>query len=305
MLVTLFFYLSNIFIFDSYCKAEGGNILYVGGLKTGNYTSIQNAIDDASDGDTIFIFSGSYSENIVINKSINLVGENKNKVIFGYFSGIYLIYIKSSGVNLTRFTIQNNQIGILINDFKHSFINISENIFSNNMEGIRIYNSSDITIKNNSIYNNVNFGIVIFESKNIKITSNNISHNFKGIYLGRWSNYNNISKNNCSQNGNGVYLDFSFNNSIINNDFIKNTWGVYLKNSRNNNITINNIEENDIAGITLENSDDNIFEPNYFNENGADIKKKPKPPNIKAPGFEFLSLIFTIFIILSLRKYFL
>jgi len=33
-----------------------GNILYVGGSGPGNYSIIQNAINDASDGDTIFVF---------------------------------------------------------------------------------------------------------------------------------------------------------------------------------------------------------------------------------------------------------
>ncbi|RLF45340.1 MAG: hypothetical protein DRN29_06910, partial [Thermoplasmata archaeon] len=60
-----------------------GNILYVGGSGTGNYSRIQDAIDDANDGDTIFVYSNSspYYEHIIINKSINLVGENKNTTI--------------------------------------------------------------------------------------------------------------------------------------------------------------------------------------------------------------------------------
>jgi len=37
-----------------------GNTLYVGGSGEGNYSSIQDAIDDASDGDTVFVYNGSY-----------------------------------------------------------------------------------------------------------------------------------------------------------------------------------------------------------------------------------------------------
>jgi len=36
-----------------------GNILYVGGDGEGNYTNIQDAINDAKDGDTIFVYSES------------------------------------------------------------------------------------------------------------------------------------------------------------------------------------------------------------------------------------------------------
>ncbi|MCD6481001.1 MAG: hypothetical protein J7L31_01850, partial [Thermoplasmata archaeon] len=62
---------------------DGGNILYVGGSGPENYSKIQNAIDNASDGDTVFVYDDSspYYENIVINKSINLVGENKDTTV--------------------------------------------------------------------------------------------------------------------------------------------------------------------------------------------------------------------------------
>jgi len=42
---------------------------------------IQDLIDNASDGDTIYIPSGIYYENIIINKAINLIGEDKDTTI--------------------------------------------------------------------------------------------------------------------------------------------------------------------------------------------------------------------------------
>ena len=61
-----------------------GNWLYVGGTGPENYTFIQDAVNDSSNGDTIFVFSGTYYENVVINKSIKLIGEDKNTtIIFG------------------------------------------------------------------------------------------------------------------------------------------------------------------------------------------------------------------------------
>ena len=57
--------------------------LFVGGNGPNNYTFIQNAIDNADEGDTIFVFnySSPYYEKLVINKSINLVGVHKNSTI--------------------------------------------------------------------------------------------------------------------------------------------------------------------------------------------------------------------------------
>ena len=53
------------------------NVLHVGGNGPGNYTSIQKAIDNSFDGYTIIVYekSSPYKENIVIDKSITLLGE--------------------------------------------------------------------------------------------------------------------------------------------------------------------------------------------------------------------------------------
>ena len=57
-------------------QLNSGNILYVGGNGSGNYSNIQDAINDANNGYTIFVFNGTYNENIVVNKSISLIGED-------------------------------------------------------------------------------------------------------------------------------------------------------------------------------------------------------------------------------------
>jgi len=45
--------------------------LYVGGSGPDNYTKIQDAIDNVSEGYTIYVFSGIYNEHILIDKEIN------------------------------------------------------------------------------------------------------------------------------------------------------------------------------------------------------------------------------------------
>ena len=57
-----------------------GNTLFVGGTGPNNYTKIQDAIDNASDGDTVFVYDDSspYFESIIINKKISLIGKDKN-----------------------------------------------------------------------------------------------------------------------------------------------------------------------------------------------------------------------------------
>ncbi|EMR74892.1 parallel beta-helix repeat (two copies) [Thermoplasmatales archaeon SCGC AB-540-F20] len=64
------------------CKSlfDRGTTLYVGGTGPNNYTKIQDAINDASDGYTVFVYNDSspYYESIIIDKSINLVGEDRD-----------------------------------------------------------------------------------------------------------------------------------------------------------------------------------------------------------------------------------
>ena len=46
-----------------------------------DFTCIQNAINAASSNDVIYVYSGVYYENIVINKSIKIMGENNGNTI--------------------------------------------------------------------------------------------------------------------------------------------------------------------------------------------------------------------------------
>ena len=58
------------------------NVIVIDGK--GEYSSIQNAIDNASKDDTIFVYDGNYYETLVVNKSIKLIGAGKEKPILIY-----------------------------------------------------------------------------------------------------------------------------------------------------------------------------------------------------------------------------
>ena len=88
-----------------------GNILYVGGNGTGNYSTIQDAINDSSDGDTIYVYSGTYFEDVKINTSIVLQGEDKESTIIhggGFGSGDGVVYVSADNVEITGFSVRNS-----------------------------------------------------------------------------------------------------------------------------------------------------------------------------------------------------
>ena len=301
MLFFIILFTINLFIASEISIARQGNTLYVGGTGEYNYTSIQDAIIESMEGDSVVVYAGIYNENIIINKSIRLLGVDKNNVTINGNDGLYSILIKSSGIMLSGFTIQNSNVGIFISGPVFKFCNISHNILTNNSEGIRIINSSDNNISSNSIKYHSNFGIVLYDSKNNAILNNTIIENNRGIYLGRWSNYNLISKNNFTGCYYGLYLDYSFNNQIIKNLIQNGGYGIYLTSSNNNNVTNNYFAYNKQTGIYTSSSDENVISPNIFFNNNQDVNKKTKPPSIKTPGFEIL-LVLLIFLFVTLIK---
>ncbi|MDH7516914.1 MAG: NosD domain-containing protein [Candidatus Thermoplasmatota archaeon] len=96
-----------------------------GGSGPDNYTRIQDAIDNASDGDTVFVYDDSspYSGWIFVNKSITVQGENTNTTIIQGPSGNFTGFIIDSDfVKISGFTIQNGGAGIKIEDFSDNII---------------------------------------------------------------------------------------------------------------------------------------------------------------------------------------
>jgi len=78
-----------------------GAILYVGGSGPGNYSTIQDAIDNSSPDDMVFVFNGTYYENIQINVSIHLIGEQAITTIIDGEQHDHVINIGASNVRIS------------------------------------------------------------------------------------------------------------------------------------------------------------------------------------------------------------
>ena len=203
-----------------------GKNLYVGGKGTCNFSNIQDAIDTASDGDKIFVGKGVYSESICINKSICLIGEDKNRVIIkpGKRDGFKLT---KDNVEVTGFTVDSEYKGYSKNtpfDIRSNNNYIHNNIIIHSeWYGIYLFNASTNIIENNYLIGN-EVGIWLCRSYDNIIHSNNITHSeYVGIWLWPFSNNNSIKNNNFIENR--IHIQ----NSDIRykNHFDKNYWDDY------------------------------------------------------------------------------
>lgn len=327
-MLVFFLLISNFSVFIS-TNCQAGKILYVGGTGAGNYSGIQNAITNASNEDTIIVFPGEYNGSSIVNKSINLIGKDKNNTIVSSNNNLYsAIFIDAQNISISGFTIQNYTVGIYVvgyenlsenitithnifmsNDCGIYFSNFSndnliyKNIISNNKgEGIRLYRSFNNIISENIVTENGGFGIALWElSNNNLLTNNTIENNLKGIALRRWCDNNVIVENDILKNRKtGISLTNSFNNNLSKNYVVNSSFGFYLDDSSENIISNNNFSGN-YRGIFLYDSPNNtIDEKNTFYENDQDIWDGSR--TIKTPGFEFSTVIILFILVLLFKR---
>lgn len=280
---------SNIGIPVDKLSNQNGKILYVGGSGPNNYTKIQDAIDDASDGDMIIVYSGIYHENVVIDKSISLIGKNKyDTIIDANYKGDVVKILKDN-IKISGFTIRNSEknfekAGVVIQNSNYTVV--ENNIIENNGDqGIRIFSSSYNTIKDNIISNNVYYGIWLWNSKENIIVNNTFLNNGLVIREGDYIYFVHTIKNN-KVNGKPLYyyLDMErisipddagqiilVNCSHINieNFSISNaSVGIEIAYSSFINIFHNNFSHNNLNGIRLYYSENNEISSNLLNNNG-------------------------------------
>lgn len=162
------------------------NVLFVGGSGPGNYSSIQEAINASSNGDTVFVFDDSapYYEHLKINTTISLLGEKKETTIIdgSYTSDVILIL--AGGVQISGFTIQHcgnitTDSGIRSDSYLEH-LQINENIFRENHEGIYLHCGRNFTVLSNVLINN-DCGIDFFECRWWNVSGNRIENSQDGV----------------------------------------------------------------------------------------------------------------------------
>jgi len=276
-----------------------GNTLYVGGSGPNNYTSIQDAINDANDGDTVFVYNGTYREKIVIDKSIKLIGESKKKTIIET-NEFPTIWVESEGITISNFFISNLNASAIYVDTWSENTTISNNIifvekpihpaicllsthnlvFNNSIINGGILGGSYPNLVFNNTVNdlpliylqdahdifirNKSGQIILVKCRNITITNQNIMNCYTsvGIYFSQRCN---ISKCNLSYSQYGLEIFDSLNVFIGKNILKGNVYGIYLE-ARKVKLEKNIVVGNFVRGIHIAHSRSvKIFENDIIN----------------------------------------
>lgn len=204
-----------------------GSVLYVGGSGLENYSRIQDAIDNASNGDTVFVYDDSspYQENIIVDQSISLIGENKNTTVID--GGSVTILILADDVGVSGFTITNSQwlydihrTGIyILSNHTYIFNNIITHVWEGVASGWFNRTSNHTFVIQNTIYNVKGPGITFRNTHYGEISYNTINATL-GSAIDLWNASVTSIRVNYIQNildGHGIALWESENCIIINN----------------------------------------------------------------------------------------
>ncbi len=236
-----------------------------------NYPTLQQALDQANPGDTVFARAGIYNESLILSKTVSLLGENRQTTLIVGPVGPVLL-LNANNITVSGFTIQSRSItgaymqnGITVNSNSNLITN--NVITANSYHGLYLNNSNQNTIKDNTISLNYWCGIVLSNSDNNKISNNTIIQNLKqnngiGIILADGSDFNTIERNTISKNDGGI--GFTVNSSPVG--------------SNDNLVRNNTISQNGHDGIFLyDPSQRNRIESNEITRNGGGIHLSSAP----------------------------
>jgi nitrous oxidase accessory protein len=249
-----------------------------------DYPTIESAITNANDGDTIFVKKGTYVENPVVNKSVSLIGEDRDTTIIDVTAGLK---VEKDNVTITGLTIYDGWQGITISA---NYSKISGNKITNCQYGIVLLSSQNSTITENILQSiGLSAAIQLSYSNNNLIKNNYIEMCTEGIQLRAGSSNNLVIENiitNCQDVAIRLLAEYSpprwYNpngNTIMRNNITNSGYGTTIYGANGNSISNNNYVNNTVQLSANEdyyltwggNRSVNTINGNYWSDyNGTD-----------------------------------
>jgi parallel beta-helix repeat protein len=251
------------------------------------FRSIQEAIDNANDGDTILVNAGTYYEHLVVDKSLSIVGEDAANTVVDGGVDWSTIVIAANNVTIRNLTIQHGIAGVILQKNTEDNKLLENRIVFNSYYGVYGDRCGNNTIANNNVSFNGWHGIFLYGREPCIMDGNSFLFNgIDGVFM--WYSSNSIVKGNTAS-GNGacgirIQSDedperpsgLSKNNVIEDNHIANNTYGIDIRYSgpdttpAKNQVHNNYIGSNNL-GLNVSGSSGNTFFNNNFINNSKQV----------------------------------
>jgi parallel beta-helix repeat protein len=194
-----------------------------------DYTSIQEAINKADPGDTIYIKAGDYNGSLIIEKSVELIGEKDARINQWAIDVQPAILVKANNVTIRGLTIDNPSLsypwkikrGIHLLGATNCLIQ-NNTVQHCDQEGIWLYQSTNNTIDGNTV-NTSTPALSIGDSSNNLIINNHFSSKWTAASLYYNANNNTLQDNTIFDSDLGLSIaDYSYGNLFLHNNFLSN-----------------------------------------------------------------------------------
>jgi nitrous oxidase accessory protein len=227
-----------------------GAVLNVG--SGGQYTSITEAVNAAQSGDTITLGAGTYTENIVVTKSVTIQSTSPGSTV-----------VTAADPNKDVFLVQAKNVrieGLTTTGAKGA-------------SGVHVDHSSACVVTGISAHGN-DRAVYLDGATNCEVSSSNLADNGYGVYCDNASN-NTISgsiatgeQGGATALGDGIYMYYSDANTITHTNLSANhVFGISLYHSSGNTISNNSILNNQDIGVRLRESNNNTLTFNTVSGN--------------------------------------
>lgn len=263
-----------------------------------DFLTIQDAINASEDGDIIYVYNGTYVENVIVNQSVIILGNGTtnttidgrhttclkitapNATIQGFeifnstSTDTYGIQVTAENTTISDVYCHNNYFGVFAQNTSRLHISNST-ITLNTAYGIYLSETDNSTIHNNSCYSNDD-GIVIKSHSRDNVIFNNTAYSHtpgQGIWIDSSSSFNMVFNNTAYENGEGGITLYNavHHNEVFNNTVYSNVQsGIFIERDSYENWIYNNTVFNNSYGFKVLSSDNNSLEFNNISSSDND-----------------------------------
>ncbi len=241
----------------------------------GQYKSITEAVNAAQPGDTINISAGTYTENVIVTKSVTIKAASPGSTVVTAADpskDVFLVQAKNVRVEGLTITGATGASGVHVD---HSSACVVTGLSAHgNDRAVYLDGATNCEVSSSNLANN-GYGVYCDNASNNTISSSiatgeqgNGKALGDGIYM-YYSDANTITHTNLSANHVfGISLFHSSGNTITNNSILSNQdIGVRLRESNNNTLTVNTVSGNVNLGIlSITETGDQIYLNNFINQ---------------------------------------